>query len=54
MPPAMAEASADFADGWAELEDGAEIDVSAEMTRLTLEIICRTMFSADAARDGWR
>jgi cytochrome P450 len=46
---AMADASADFADGWAKLEDGAELDVSAEMTRLTLEIICRTAFSGDAA-----
>ncbi len=46
---AMAEASADFADGWAKLADGVELDVSAEMTRLTLEIICRTAFSGDAA-----
>ena len=46
---AMAGASADFADGWAKLADGAEVDVSAEMTRLTLEIICRTAFSGDAA-----
>lgn len=46
---AMAEASAEFGDAWAKLPDGAEVDVSAEMTRLTLEIICRTAFSGDAA-----
>jgi cytochrome P450 len=46
---AMAVASAEFGDRWARLEDGAEVDISAEMTRLTLEIICRTAFSGDAA-----
>jgi len=46
--PAMAEASAEFGDGWAR-QDGAEVDVSNEMTRLTLDIICRTAFSGDAA-----
>jgi cytochrome P450 len=44
---AMAQASAEFGDAWAKLGDGAEVDVSEEMTRLTLEIICRTMFSSD-------
>jgi cytochrome P450 len=47
--PAMADASASFADGWAKLPDGIERDVSAEMTALTLEIISRTVFSGDAA-----
>jgi len=46
---AMSAASAEFGDAWAKLGDGAEIDISAEMTRLTLEIICRTAFSGDAA-----
>ena len=46
---AMAGASAAFADGWARLTNGSEVDVSAEMTGLTLDIISRTMFSADAA-----
>lgn len=45
---AMVDASTAFAGEWGRLEDGAEIDVSADMTRLTLEIISRTMFSADA------
>ncbi|HXQ16820.1 MAG TPA: cytochrome P450 [Caulobacteraceae bacterium] len=46
--PAMVEASTAFANDWGRLEDGAETDVSADMTRLTLEIISGTMFSADA------
>jgi cytochrome P450 len=45
---AMVAASTEFAGGWGRLEDGAEVDVSQEMTRLTLEIISRTMFSGDA------
>ena len=45
--PAMVEASAEFADRWSELASDAEIDVSEAMTQLTLEIICRTMFSSD-------
>ncbi len=46
---AMVDASTDFANEWGRLEDGAQIDISADMTRLTLEIISRTMFSADAS-----
>src|SRR5580692_7896401 len=45
---AMVEASTGFANEWGRLEDGVRIDASADMTRLTLEIISRTMFSADA------
>src|SRR5579859_1287363 len=44
----MAERSAVFADGWSN-RAGEELDVSAEMTALTLDIICRAMFSADGA-----
>ena len=47
--PDMAAASVEFADRWAALGAGAEVDVSDEMTLLTLRIICRTMFSADGA-----
>jgi len=32
---------------WDRLEDGAELEVSREMTRLTAEIICQTLFSDD-------
>jgi cytochrome P450 len=46
--PAMAACAAAFAGEWAALPERSERDVSAEMTRLTLEIISRTMFSADA------
>jgi cytochrome P450 len=44
---AMVEASTEFADRWDNLASGAEVDVSDAMTQLTLEIICRTMFSSD-------
>jgi cytochrome P450 len=44
----MAEAAAAFGETWAKLGDGVEVDVSADMTALTLEIISKTMFSADA------
>jgi cytochrome P450 len=46
--PAMAEAANAFADRWAGLNDHAPIDIAEEMKTLTLEIICRTMFSSDA------
>jgi cytochrome P450 len=46
--PVMAEAAEAFARGWDRLPDGAEIDVSQEMIGLTLEIISRALFSADA------
>ena len=45
---AMAGASEAFASRWHNLPDGAEKDISAEMTALTLEIISRTVFSGDA------
>jgi cytochrome P450 len=45
----MAQAAAKFADGWARHVGAAEVDVSAEMTQLALEIISETMFSGDAA-----
>ena len=44
----MAETSAAFAEGWSN-RAGDELDISAEMTKLTLDIICQTMFSADGA-----
>jgi len=46
--PAMAEAAAAFAGRWATLNDDAPVDIAEEMKTLTLEIICRTMFSSDA------
>jgi len=46
--PAMAEAANAFAERWAARPDGAPIDIAEEMKTLTLEIICRTMFSSDA------
>ena len=45
--PAMTEASSEMAKAWAKLPEGTEVDVSVEMTNVTLQIICRAMFSSD-------
>src|SRR5216683_1634001 len=34
--------------GWDAMDENAEIDIAREMTTLTLEVISRTMFSADS------
>jgi len=44
----MAEAAEARLRAWDLLGDGSTVDISAEMTALTREIILRTMFSADA------
>jgi cytochrome P450 len=46
--PAMVETAVAFAQHWVALPEAAEIDIADEMKALTLKIICRTMFSADA------
>jgi cytochrome P450 len=46
--PAMVETTVAFARHWDALPEAAEIDIADEMKALTLKIICRTMFSADA------
>jgi cytochrome P450 len=46
--PAMVETAVAFAQHWNVLPEAAEIDIADEMKALTLKIICRTMFSADA------
>jgi cytochrome P450 len=46
--PAMVETTLAFAEHWAALPEAAEINIAEEMKALTLKIICRTMFSADA------
>jgi cytochrome P450 len=50
--PAMAEAAAALRARWDRLSDGAPLDIAVEMMRLTLKIIARTMFSADAEDVG--
>src|SRR5579863_7553349 len=45
--PAMTEASVEMADAWAQLPAGTEVDMSTQMTAVTLQIICRAMFSSD-------
>jgi cytochrome P450 len=46
--PAVGERIEALSQAWTAKGSGASIDVSEEMTQLTLEIISRTMFSADA------
>jgi cytochrome P450 len=46
--PAMVETTLAFVQRWDALPEHAEIDIADEMKVLTLKIICRTMFSADA------
>jgi len=46
--PAMVEATDRFIGKWDNLPDDTEVDMAAEMTALTLQIISRTMFSGDS------
>lgn len=46
--PAIAQSTAALLASWDELADGAAVDMAADMTGLTLQIISRTMFSADS------
>ncbi|MEI9993394.1 MAG: cytochrome P450 [Rhizomicrobium sp.] len=50
--PAMVTSAGHMADGWAARGTGTVVDIAAEMTRLTLEVISRTMFSSDGAELG--
>jgi cytochrome P450 len=43
--PQMAEAGAQMVRRWQNLAPGAEVEIPAEMLRLTLEVLTRTMFS---------
>jgi cytochrome P450 len=46
--PVMTEAAAALLERWDRMAEGAPLDAAVEMMRLTLRIIARTMFSADA------
>jgi cytochrome P450 len=46
--PAMVDSAVAFAQHWCALPEFVEINIAEEMKALTLKIICRTMFSADA------
>ena len=46
--PVMTDAATAVLARWDGFPDGAPVDISVEMMRLTLRIIARTMFSADA------
>jgi cytochrome P450 len=45
--PAISRSCEDYLARWAQLEDGAEIDIAQDMSGVTLLIIARTMFSTD-------
>lgn len=47
LVPLMSHATAETLARWGAMGDGATVDVSREMRRLTLTIFCRTMFSDD-------
>ena len=46
--PAMVETTDRFIAKWNNLPDDAVVDIAAEMTALTLQLISRTMFSSDS------
>jgi cytochrome P450 len=46
--PAMVETTDRYLEGWARFGNGSTIDIADEMTKLTLKIISRTMFSTDS------
>jgi cytochrome P450 len=50
--PAMMEAAQALADRWVRQSDGATVDVAAEVTRLTLDVLERTIFSDGLGRDA--
>jgi len=50
--PTMAEQAQAQASAWSSLGAGASVDIAEEMTALTLQVISRTMFSADAGDMG--
>jgi cytochrome P450 len=50
--PQMAEATRTMLARWDRLPEGSTLDIAAEMMRLTLAIIARAMFSADAEDVG--
>ena len=47
----MASACADMLARWDAMPDGTSVDAADEMTRLTYDIICRTVFSGDVTMD---
>jgi len=51
LAPQMAEAAAAMLARWRALPDGTEVDAADEMTKLTYDIISRTMFSNDVTMD---
>jgi len=52
--PAMVAATEDLVARWAQLPDESVIDVAEEMTKLTLDVLSRTIFSRGLGRDSER
>jgi cytochrome P450 len=50
--PPMMDATGQMLTGWASLPPGAEIDVAARMSALTLDIVGRALFSADLSGEA--
>jgi len=50
--PAMREAADALVTRWCSQSDGSRIDIAAEMTRLTLDVLVRTIFSAGLGCDA--
>jgi cytochrome P450 len=46
--PQMLQAARVFADRWNRMGSGTEVDIAAEMHTLTMDVLCRTLFSSDA------
>ncbi len=46
----MTEAGQNLVDKWSKIPDGTEIDVSKEFMNVTLEIVCKAMFSSDVGQ----
>ena len=44
-----AEAGKELVDRWKSLPDGTEVDVSKDMMSMTLDIVCKAMFSSDVS-----
>lgn len=52
LGPTMCDVIGRFVDRWSEGDPAQQVDVAAAMRRLTLDILCRTMFSADLSSDA--
>ncbi len=45
----MTDAGQELVDRWSKVEEGTEVNVSKDLMRMTLDIVCKSMFSADVS-----